>query len=137
MQPAPKDGAVVLFDGVCNLCNGWVRFLLRRDAACCFRFASLQSAFAAEMLRKHGFPSNYLGSMFLLEDEVLYAKSDAALRIARRLGGAWRVVALLGAVPRPLRDAIYDWVARNRYRWFGKSEACMLPRKEDALRFLP
>jgi predicted DCC family thiol-disulfide oxidoreductase YuxK len=137
MQPAPKDGAVVLFDGVCNLCNGWVRFLLRRDAAYRFRFASLQSAFAAEMLRSHGFPSGYLGSMFLLEDDVLYAKSDAALRIARRLGGTWRVVALLGVVPRPLRDVIYDWVARNRYRWFGKSEACMLPRKEDALRFLP
>jgi predicted DCC family thiol-disulfide oxidoreductase YuxK len=136
MAPTTNDGAVVLFDGVCNLCNGWVRFVLQRDAGRRFRFASLQSAFAGEMLGQHGFPPNYLGAMFLLEDGILYARSDAFLRIARHLGGAWPLVAVFGVVPRTLRDSIYDWVARNRYRWFGKSESCMVPRKEDALRFL-
>ena len=136
MAPPTKDGAVVLFDGVCNLCNGWVRFVLQRDTTRRFRFASLQSAFAHDMLGERGFPRGYLGAMFLLEDGVLHTKSDAFLRIARHLGGAWPLITVFGVVPRTLRDAVYDWVARNRYRWFGKSESCMMPRKEDALRFL-
>jgi predicted DCC family thiol-disulfide oxidoreductase YuxK len=136
MAPPTNEGAVVLFDGVCNLCNGWVRFVIQRDTARRFRFASLQSAFAHGTLGEHGFPRDYLGSMFLFEDGVLYAKSDAFLRIARHLGGAWPFIAVFAVVPRTLRDAIYDWVARNRYRWFGRSESCMVPRKEDAVRFL-
>ena len=135
---SPTDGrAVVLFDGVCNLCNRSVRFVVRRDPAMCFRFASLQSAFAAEVLRGSGLPDGYLGSIVLLEDGVLYTKSDAMLRIARGLRAPWPLAGALGVIPRTLRDMVYDWVARNRYRWFGKREACLVPSGEDAIRFIP
>lgn len=129
-------GQVVLFDGVCNLCNGWVRFVLRRDPRRCFQFASLQSPFGAEVLQQHGLPSDYLGSILLLEAGVLFSKSDAVLRIARSLSWPWPLLSVFVAVPRRLRDVIYDWVARNRYRWFGKREVCMLPSPEEAGRFL-
>ena len=135
-KPLDPTGDVVLFDGVCNLCNGWVRFVVRRDPGLRFRFASLQSVFGAELLRRHGLPADYLGSILLLEDGALFSKSDAVLRIARRLRWPWPVVSVLGVVPRAMRDVVYDWVARNRYRWFGKRETCMLPSPQDARRFL-
>lgn len=128
--------SVVLFDGVCNLCNGWVRFVVRRDPHQCFHFASLQSTFGMNALRRHGLPADYLGSILLLEDGVLFTKSDAVLRIVRRLRWPWPAASALVIVPRALRDVIYQCVARNRYRWFGKREACMLPSPEDAARFL-
>jgi predicted DCC family thiol-disulfide oxidoreductase YuxK len=131
-----SSGHVVLFDGVCNLCNGWVRFVMRRDPRRNFRFASLQSAFGAEVLRRHGLPADYLGSILLLADGVLFAKSDAVLRIAGQLRWPWPVLSVFVLVPRVVRDVVYDWVARNRYRWFGKRESCMLPSADDAARFL-
>jgi predicted DCC family thiol-disulfide oxidoreductase YuxK len=135
-SPVEPSSPVVLFDGVCNLCNGWVRFVLRRDPRRRFRFASLQSTFGAEVLQRHGLPDDYLGSILLLADGVLFAKSDAVLRIAGQLRWPWPVLSVFVIVPRVLRDIVYDWVARNRYRWFGKSESCMLPSANDAARFL-
>jgi len=135
LDSSPRAG-VVLFDGVCNLCNGYVRFVVRRDPRRRFRFASLQSTFGASALLRHGLPADYLGSILLLEDGVLFAKSDAVLRIVRRLRWPWPAIGILVVVPRALRDLVYDWVARNRYRWFGKRESCMLPSADDAARFL-
>ena len=136
MTSSPDGKPVVLFDGVCNLCNGWVKFVVRRDPVGRFRFASLQSPFAAEALGGRGFPRDFLGSIVLLEDGVVYTKSDAVLRVARGLRAPWPLFALLRLVPRTVRDVAYDWIARNRYRWFGKRDACMLPSPQDAARFI-
>ena len=137
-DPAVPDekGAVVLFDGVCNLCNGSVQFIVRHDPAGRFRFASLQSEAGQALLRRHGLDPHDLFSVILVEGGRAYARSDAALRIARGLSGAWRAAGALRVVPRPLRDAVYGWVARNRYRWFGRREACMVPTPELRARFL-
>lgn len=134
--PAATTNPVVLFDGVCNLCNGWVGFVVRRDPHMRFRFASLQSDFGAGVMARHGLPPDYLGSILLLENGELFVKSDAVLRIVRGLRPPWPLLGMLMVVPRAIRDVVYDWVARNRYRWFGKREACMLPSPENAGRFL-
>lgn len=128
--------AVVLFDGVCNLCNASVAFILRRDPKAYFRFASLQSRAAAKLL--HGRPEigTGLDSIVLLEDGACFTQSTAALRIARRLSGAWPLLYAFIVLPRFLRDPIYNWIARNRYRWFGRRDACMLPGPEIRDRFL-
>jgi predicted DCC family thiol-disulfide oxidoreductase YuxK len=123
---------VVLFDGVCNLCNGAVRFILARDPAGRFRFASLQSEAARRLLRDDGRAE----TIVLLEAGKTYTKSTAALRIARGLRFPWPLLYALVAVPRPLRDLVYDWVARHRYRWFGKRETCLLPTPEVRGRFV-
>ena len=136
MTSSPDGKPVVLFDGVCNLCNGWVKFVVRRDPAGRFRFASLQSPFAAEALGGRGFPHDFLGSIVLLENGVVHTKSDAVLRVARGLSAPWPLATVFWVVPRAVRDVVYDWIARNRYRWFGKRDACMLPGPDDAARFL-
>lgn len=131
---------VVLFDGVCNFCNGTVRFIIERDPGAHFRFASLQSTKAREQLGLIPLPfaaaANDLSSIVLIQWGHAYFKTDAVLRIARLLSGGWSWLYLLLAVPRPIRDAFYDWFAANRYRWFGKLEECPLPSPEDRARFL-
>jgi len=126
----------VLFDGVCNLCNGFVQFVIPRDPHAYFRFAALDSEAAARVLStaRHGGP--IVDSIVLVEDGVVYVRSAAALRIARRLGFPWVFGYALMIVPRPLRDAIYDLVARRRYRWFGRRETCMVPGPGVRERFL-
>ncbi|HYF62208.1 MAG TPA: thiol-disulfide oxidoreductase DCC family protein [Herpetosiphonaceae bacterium] len=126
---------LVLFDGVCNLCNGSVRFILRHDRAGYFSFASLQSPAGARALAERG-AAPTLNSIVLIEDGRLYESSDAVLRIARRLGAPWSWGYAAVIVPRPLRNALYRIIARNRYRWFGRREACMLPTPELRGRFL-
>jgi predicted DCC family thiol-disulfide oxidoreductase YuxK len=133
---AEPGGPVVLFDGVCNLCNGAVRFVVRHDRRGRFRFASLQSEAGQALLRRHGLDPADLFSVVLVDGGRVTTRSDAALDVARGLGGAWRAAGLLRAVPRPVRDRVYDWVARNRYRWFGRRDACMLPSPELRARFL-
>jgi len=132
----PEHQAIVLFDGVCNLCNGAVQFILRRDRAGYYRFASLQGRSGSALLAEHGLDGGYRSSMIVIENGRLYVKSDAALRICTHLGAAWPMLALLRIVPRPIRDFVYEFVANNRYRWFGKRESCMLPRPEHRARFL-
>lgn len=127
--------AVVLFDGVCNLCNASVAFILRRDRRAYFRFASLQSEAAKGLLQGHSLETG-LDSIVLVEDGQCFTKSTAALRIARRLGGLWPLLYAFIVLPRWIRNPIYDWVARNRYRWFGRRESCMLPSPEWKNRFL-
>lgn len=138
-SPAATPGSplpIVLFDGVCNLCNGSVQFLLKRDPEGRFRFASLQSDAGRSLMAKHGLDADRLSSVALIEDGRVWQESSAALRIARHLPGAWKLLRVFAIVPRPLRDALYRWIARNRYRWFGKTETCWLPTPELKARFL-
>ena len=132
--------ALVLFDGVCNLCNGAVNFIIDRDAEGYFTFAALQSEEAAPVLASFGRPPASLvgapDSIVLVEGGRLYERSDAALRIARRLGLPWALLYAGMLIPKPLRDALYGWVAANRYRWFGQQDACRLPTPELRARFL-
>ena len=127
---------IVLFDGVCNLCNGSVQFILQRDPAGKFRFASLQSDLAQRLLTERGLDPKALDSVVVIDGGRLYRESDAALRIARDMRGAWKTLTVFRVIPRPLRDWAYRLIARNRYRWFGKSETCWLPTPELRGRFL-
>jgi predicted DCC family thiol-disulfide oxidoreductase YuxK len=124
---ADPDGPIVLFDGVCNLCSGFVQFVAPRDPAGRFRFASLQSDAGRELLAEHGLPTDDLESVVLVEGDDCYVKSDAVLRIADHLGGPYALLSPFRVVPRSVRDRVYDVVAANRYRWFGKKDRCEIP----------
>lgn len=119
--------SVILFDGVCNLCSGSVQFIIRHDPEHQFRFASLQSDFGQRILAEHHLSQKEFGSFLLLEHDQVFTKSDAALRVTKKLNGAWPVLSVLKFVPTIVRNGLYDLVARNRYKWFGKKEACWLP----------
>jgi predicted DCC family thiol-disulfide oxidoreductase YuxK len=127
MDATPSPGAIVLFDGICHLCQGSVRFIAERDPKAQFRFAPLQSRIGEALMRRHGLPYGDLSSLVLIEDERAYSRSTAALRIARRLRGAWWLTGVLLVVPAFLRDWVYDLVVARRYRWFGRSEQCEIP----------
>ena len=136
-QAVEMAGAVVLFDGVCNLCNGAVNFIIDRDPSVRFRFAALQSSQAEALLAPLGrVPEPDPQSFILVEEGRVYERSTAALRIARRLPGAWRLLYAFIVVPAPLRDVAYRFIARNRYRWFGKADTCRMPTPELRKRFL-
>jgi predicted DCC family thiol-disulfide oxidoreductase YuxK len=126
----------ILFDGVCNLCNRSVRFVLARDPAERFAFAPLQSAQGRELLTRVGLPADARASIVLVEGKRAFEKSDAVLRVLAGLSGLWPILALLRVIPRRLRDAIYDWIAANRYRWFGQRAECPVPTPEQRRRFL-
>lgn len=132
---------VVLYDGVCGLCNRLVQFLLRHDRHDSFRFAALQSEFASSLLRKHGIDAADLNSVSVvadygLEAERAFTKSDAVLRASWDLGGMWRIGEVGRLLPRAIRDWFYDLVARDRYRMFGKYETCPMPKAEDRVKFI-
>jgi predicted DCC family thiol-disulfide oxidoreductase YuxK len=127
--------SIVLFDGVCNLCNGLVRFIAANDPAGRFHFLSLQSPQAAELLAPSG-GARSGESIVLLDYGHRFERSDAALYIALGLRGPWPLAFALILIPRALRDAVYDWIARNRYRWFGRLAACPLPPPRLRERFL-
>lgn len=127
----------LLFDGVCNLCNTSIQFVIRRDPPpAIFRFAALQSEAGRRLQREHGLDEHALNTVVLVENGVAYVRSTAALRTARRLGFPWSLAYAFIVVPRPVRDAIYNWISRNRYRWFGQRDACMIPTPELRSRFL-
>jgi len=127
---------LVLFDGVCNLCNASINFMIDRDPRSRLRFAPLQSELGQSLLREHGLPPAELDSMVLLSEGKVYRKSSAALRIAQRLKWPWPLLSGFLIVPRLLRDPFYNLVARNRYRWFGRQESCRVPTPELRERFL-
>lgn len=131
-----EAGPIILFDGVCNLCNRAVDFVIARDPRGIFRFASLQSEAAKPLLARCGMAADSLESIVLVEDDACHVRSAAALRIARRLTWPWPALYALVVLPRPLRDAVYDWFARHRYRVFGRRQACRLPTPDLAARFL-
>ncbi len=127
---------VLLFDGVCNLCNASVQWVLRHDRAGRFRFAALQSETGQALLARFGLDQEHFDTAVLVDGDRIFTRSDAALEILRQLGFPWSAVAVLRWAPRSLRNVVYDWVARNRYRWFGRQEKCLLPRPEWKQRFL-
>ncbi|HET6977512.1 MAG TPA: thiol-disulfide oxidoreductase DCC family protein [Pyrinomonadaceae bacterium] len=133
---------IILYDGVCGLCNRLVQFLLKHDGHGRLRFASLQSDFSAKVLQRHGIDPKDLDTLHVVENydqpsERILQRSDAVLRAWRELGGVWSTLSSLGKiVPRPLRDLIYRFVAQNRYRVFGKYDTCMLPDPNQRSRFL-
>ncbi|MBI5373033.1 MAG: thiol-disulfide oxidoreductase DCC family protein [Sphingobacteriales bacterium] len=128
--------SIVLFDGVCNLCNRSVQFIIKRDTKDRFRFAALQGKTGQALLAKHKLPADSFNSFILAEGDRIYTRSTGALRMLKRLGGPWSLLYVFIIVPRFIRDGIYNWIARNRYRWFGKRESCMVPTPELKNRFL-
>lgn len=130
------DHPIILFDGVCNLCNRSVAFILAHEAEPAFRFATLQSRCATELLEALGSAPPDLSSVLLVESGRLYDRSTAALRIAARLRAPWRWLRGAGVLPTPLRDTVYDLIGSRRYRWFGRTGACAMPGPQLRDRFL-
>ncbi len=128
--------SIILFDGVCNFCNNSINFVMDRDTNGAFKFASLQSDIGQELLKQKGLKTSDFDSIVLLKNGTVYQKSDAALEITRELNGLWSWLYIFKIVPRFIRDFFYNIIARNRYRWFGKTEACRLPTPELRARFL-
>jgi predicted DCC family thiol-disulfide oxidoreductase YuxK len=135
-------GRLVLFDGVCGLCDRTVQILLREDKSQVLKFAPLQGTTAEQVMSRHPEIKKGLGSLVLVENfegenEKIFVRSEGVFRILGPLGGIWTIVSWLRLIPRPVRDAVYDWVARNRYEWFGKFEECRIPSPETRARFRP
>lgn len=130
------DKPIVLFDGVCNLCNSAVQFIIRHDKKNIFMFTSLQSDTGQELLAQYDLPLNELNSFILIENNKAYTRSSGALRVIKKLKGLWPLLYGFIIVPKFIRDGVYNWVGRNRYKWFGKQDACMIPTPELKARFL-
>ncbi|WP_235855805.1 thiol-disulfide oxidoreductase DCC family protein [Flagellimonas aequoris] len=132
-----ENKKIILFDGVCNLCNGSVQFVIKRDKKDVFRYAAIQSEVGEQLITERHIDTNQVDSIILIEPGVAYfTKSDAALEIAGELGGLWKLTSIFKWIPKSIRDVIYDFVARNRYKWFGKQESCMIPTPELKAKFL-
>jgi predicted DCC family thiol-disulfide oxidoreductase YuxK len=130
------DQPIVLFDGVCNLCNGAVQFIIRHDKNEKFLFASLQSEIGKRILSLNNLSRDDLKTFLLIEDERVYTKSTAALRVIKQLNGFISILYTFNVIPKFIRDSIYDLVAKNRYNWFGKKDECMIPTPQLKARFL-
>ena len=127
---------ILVYDGVCHLCDGLVRFLIERDPGARFRFAPRQSAAGRALLARFGLAPETLDAVALVEGDRIRIESDATLRVLSLLGGPWRLLAAFRVVPAPLRDIVYRYVARHRYGWFGQSESCLMPTADVRRRFL-
>ncbi len=127
---------VIFFDGVCNLCNSAVDFIIKRDSKGTFKFSSLQSPEAQKLLKSVNLDQEELTTMILLKQGQVYTRSDAALEIARNLDGVWPLLYGLKVVPKFIRNGVYQWISRNRYRWFGKRDTCRIPTDQEKQRFL-
>mgnify|MGYP006201101683 CR=1 FL=1 len=130
------EKAVIFFDGVCNLCNGAVQFVIEHDRKSYFKFAALQSEFAAKTLVDFDLKVSHGDSFVLLENGRVYEQSTAALRVSKKLRGLWPLLYVFIIVPPFLRNAVYKFIARNRYKWFGKQESCWVPTPELKGKFL-
>lgn len=130
------ENPIILFDGVCNFCNASVLFVLKRDKKAVLRFAPLQSPAGRRILERYHFPTDDFDTMLLVESDRIYMRSSAALRIVKALGGLWFLLYACILIPKPVRDLLYNVIARNRYKWFGKRETCMIPTPEMKTRFI-
>lgn len=128
--------SIVLFDGVCNFCNASVNFVIDRDPHASFKFGALQSEEGVQLLSELGITPDYLDSILLVENGKVFKDSTAALKIAKKLSGLWPILYGFIVVPAPVRDLVYRWIARNRYKWFGKMDSCRLPTPEYRARFI-
>jgi len=126
---------LILFDGVCNLCSALVQFVIRHDPAAKFHFAAIQSQVGREIFESHGLDPTDLQTFVFIADGRMFLRSDAAIEVVARFTGAWRIFRIFLFVPRVVRDSIYSTIARNRYRWFGRKEVCMMPTPEIKARF--
>lgn len=137
MQNFPPNKKIILFDGVCNLCNSAVQFIIKHDKKDVFRFVGLQSDLGLDILKHIGIDSTKIDSIVLYEPGIAYYyKSDAALLIAKSLDGLFSIGIILKIIPNGIRNSLYDYIAKNRYKWYGKKESCMIPTKELKLKFL-
>jgi len=130
------DSPIVIFDGVCNLCNGAVAFIISRDPAKLFRYTPMQSQAATRLVEEHQIPEMGADALVLIKGGVSYVRTDAALEIARDLTGWWPAFRILRVVPRPIRDSLYRLLARNRYRLFGRRQQCIVPTADVGDRFI-
>ncbi|ASN04928.1 thiol-disulfide oxidoreductase DCC family protein [Virgibacillus necropolis] len=126
---------IVLFDGVCNFCDWSVQFIIKRDPKGHYKFASLQSNIGKMIAREHHIPSD-IDSFILVDNRKCYYKSTAALRVCKKLKGTWKMVYFFIIIPKPIRDFFYEVLAKNRYKWFGKKDSCMIPSPEMRNRFI-
>jgi len=133
MDASPK---LILFDGVCNFCNFWVDFIIKRDRKHQFQFGTLQGNTAKEMIAGYGIAISKTDSVILVDNKKIYTHSSAAIRICKYLDGGWKLFYGLVIIPKFLRDPIYKWIARNRYKWFGKKESCRIPTAAERSRFI-
>jgi predicted DCC family thiol-disulfide oxidoreductase YuxK len=137
MKNLPPNKKIILFDGVCNLCNSAVQFIIKHDKDDIFRFVALQSELGKEILEYIGIDSKNIDSIVLYEPGVAYYyKSDAALQTAKSLGGLFSLGIIFKIIPREIRNQLYNYIAKNRYKWFGKKESCMIPSPELKAKFL-
>lgn len=127
---------LVLFDGVCNFCNFWIQFALKHDKKGKLKFGSLQGSTAQQLLPQYNIDPAVLTSVIFIEDGIAYRESTAALKVCKHLDGGWKLLYVFIVIPAFLRDGIYKWIGRNRYKWFGKQESCMLPSPEQRARFV-
>lgn len=137
MEKLPKDKKIVLFDGVCNLCDSAVQFVIKNDKKDVFRFVSLQSDLGQEIIKYLGIDSEKINSIILYQPGfAYYHKSEAVFEIAKDLSGILYLTTLFSILPTSLTDSIYDYIAKNRYNWYGKKENCLIPTKELGSKFL-
>jgi predicted DCC family thiol-disulfide oxidoreductase YuxK len=127
---------VIVFDGVCNLCSRSVVFVIKRDPGRIFRFAALQTDAGRQLLLRYGLNPQSMTTLALIENGRIYHRSGAVLHITRNLRGIWPILYVLIIIPSFLRDPVYDWIARNRYKWFGKKDECFVPSEQDMNRFI-
>lgn len=127
MQNIQSNNPIVLFDGVCNLCNSTVLWIIQHDPKQQFRFASLQGDYGQQVLQRFHLPPDALNSFILLKDDQIYTKSTGALKVAKALSGLWPLLYICIIIPPFIRNGVYDLIAKNRYRWFGKKESCAIP----------
>ncbi|WP_306350138.1 thiol-disulfide oxidoreductase DCC family protein [Flavobacterium sp. '19STA2R22 D10 B1'] len=133
----PLDKKIILFDGVCNLCNSAIQYVIKHDKTDQFRFVSLQSDLGQEVINYLGIDSKSIDSIILYEpNKAYFIKADAAMRIAKYLGGIVSVISLFQFVPPFIKNSVYDFIAKNRYKWYGKQESCMIPTPELKSKFL-
>ncbi len=137
MQNLPPNKKIILFDGVCNLCNSSVQFVIQHDKKDVFRFVALQSELGQEILNHIGIDPKNIDSIILYEPGIAYYfKSAAAIQIAKSLGGFWHLGTFFRIIPTGICNQLYDYIAKNRYKWYGKKESCMLPTKDLQSKFL-
>lgn len=131
-----KEHPLILFDGICNFCNSAVNFVIKKDKEAVIHFTPLQSPKGRLYLKQYNYPVNNLNSFVFIEDNKVYTKSTAALKVCRHLKGGWPLCYGFIIVPKFIRDGIYSWVAKNRYKWFGVRQECMMPTPEVRSRFV-